>query len=240
MNVARTVATVALALALAIGRSPIQAQTGTIPLVDEAWRDPRLVLARHDVLGAALRRDTSALRPLLGDRFLWSFGGGDVEDFLQHLVGAPDTWQEMVDVLSLGGRLSPDGAGFTAPFWWDDRSCVDASRTERTTADTTADQEGSEFSCDGFEVLIVLGIDVRVRQTPGGTPIDAVSLGYVSNDRARRETRAGGENWTPVILPSGQRGWIATRLLRSPIGWRAGFTKGTDGKWKMTMFVAGD
>jgi hypothetical protein len=143
-------------------------------------------------------------------------------------------------VLSLGGRLSADGNGFTAPFYWDDRSCVEPARTEGTTADTVEDVEGSHFSCDGFEVLIVLGTDVRVRQTPGGTPIEAVSLGYVSNDRSRRETRAGGVDWTPVILPSDKRGWIASRLLRSPIGWRAGFTKGADGKWKLTMFVAGD
>ena len=232
--------TVILGLAVALLTPPVHAQVGTIPLVDEAWRDPRLVLTRHDVIAAALHRDTSALRPLLGDQFLWSFGGGDVDDFFRHLVGAPGTWQEMVEVLSLGGRLSPGGTGFTAPFWWDDRSCLDASSTGRTTADTTADEEGSEFSCDGFEVLIVLGIDVRVRQTPGRTPIDAVSLGYVSNDRARRETRAEGESWTPVTLPSGKHGWIASRLLRSPIGWRAGFTKGTDGRWKLTTFVAGD
>jgi hypothetical protein len=207
-------------------------------VVDEAWRDPRLVLARHDVVAAALRRDTAALRPLIGDRFLWSFGGGD--DFMRHLAGAPDTWREMVEVLSLGGRFSAGEDGFTAPFWWGDRSCVEPARRETTTADTVEDQEGSHFTCDGFELLVVLGIDVRVRQTPGGTPIEAVSLGYVSNDRSRRETRVGGEMWTPVILPNETRGWIASRLLRSPVGWRAGFTKGADGKWKLTMFVAGD
>ena len=224
----------------ALGPATAVAQRTSIPLVDEAWQDPKLVLARHDVLMAALRRDTAALRPLIGDRFLWSFGGGDVDDFMRHLAGAPDTWNEMVEVLSLGGQLSDGGDGFTAPFYSGDRSCTEPPQPARTTADAVEDREGGAFTCDGFEVLIVLGVDVRVRQTPGGTPIDAVSLGYVSNDRTRREARAGGESWTPVILPSGTAGWIATRLLRSPIGWRAGFTKGPDGKWRLTMFVAGD
>lgn len=220
--------------------TPLLAQTARIPLVDEAWRDAGLVLARHDVLTAALRMDTAALRPLIGERFLWSFGGGDVDDFFRHLAGDPETWRQMVEVLSLGGRFSPGGDGFTAPFYWGDQTCAEPARPERTTADTVEDRQGPEFTCDGFERLVVLGIDVRVRQTPGGTPIEAVSLGYVSNDNTRREARTGGELWTPVILPDDKYGWIASRLLRSPIGWRAGFTKGPDGKWKLTMFVAGD
>lgn len=218
--------------------SPVLAQQIPIVPFDDAWRDPGLVLVRNDLLQAAARRDTTALRGLIGERFLWSFGGGDLTDFFRHLESDPGVWNTMIEVLALGGRLH--GESFQAPFY-SGAPCEEPPTSATTSADTDEDREASGFTCDGFERLFVLGQDVRVRARPAGTPIAAVTLNWVSRDRSAPDTRTpDGEMWTPVILRDGTKGWIAERLLRSPVGWRAGFTKGPDGKWKLTTFVAGD
>jgi hypothetical protein len=43
----------------------------------------------------------------------------------------------------------------------------------------------------------------------------------------------------PVTLASGEVGFVASRYVRHPIGYRMGFEK-TDGRWQITFFVAGD
>lgn len=221
-----------------IAVTPVAAQATPVAPFDDAWRDPGLVLTRNDIIQAAIRRDTTALKGLIGESFMWSFGGGDLSDFFSHLRADPDAWNSLIEVLSLGGRLTGDT--FHAPFYGS-ADCEEPPATTTTTADTTEDQEVPHFTCDGFERWFVLGTDVRVRSRPGGTPIAAVSLNWITKDRSLPDTRTtDGESWAPVILRDGTKGWIAGRLLRSPIGWRAGLSKGPDDKWRLTTFIAGD
>jgi hypothetical protein len=42
-----------------------------------------------------------------------------------------------------------------------------------------------------------------------------------------------------VQLTNGRTGFVPARLARSPIAYRAFFTR-RDGRWQMAMFVAGD
>jgi hypothetical protein len=227
---------------LASAPSRLEGQDQRALMVDEAWRDPELVLVRHDIVVSALRHDTASLRPNLETRFLSSFGGGGgIDEFFGSLNGSPGLWNELIEVLSLGGRLGTDAASFSAPFWAAGVACTPLAGAEATTSDTTPDIPTSNFDCDGFGVLLVLGTKVRVRATPGGAPIDAITLDLVNKDRQRSDgTTPDGTVWTPIIMRNGTHGWIAARLLRSPIGRRASFQKGPDGRWRMSSFVEGD
>ena len=54
-----------------------------------------------------------------------------------------------------------------------------------------------------------------------------------------KEPGSRGEAWTALVLPDGRRGYVASRLVRSPIDYRAFFAR-SDGRWLMTLFIAGD
>ncbi len=47
------------------------------------------------------------------------------------------------------------------------------------------------------------------------------------------------EGWVHVKTKAGQEGWAADADVRSPISYRAGFSK-RSGEWKMEALVAGD
>jgi hypothetical protein len=229
-----------LALTL-LGPGPVTAQSNRWPLVDEAWRDPQLVLARMEVMRAAASRDTSALKATLDPEFMWSFGGGSSSEFFATLRSDPSLWALMVEVFALGGHFGSGDSDFEAPSYWQHMPC--SVEQPPGGADSLATPAGPRFSCAGedYSLLVVLGTDVRVRQSPGGTPIAAVSLGIVMGHPTLEEARTpNGERWTAVILPDHTVGWIASRLLRYPTSWRGGFRRGVDGRWRLRYFIAGD
>jgi len=46
------------------------------------------------------------------------------------------------------------------------------------------------------------------------------------------------EEWAAIRM-NGQKAYIATRFIRSPIDYRARF-RYADGRWRLVFFVAGD
>lgn len=69
---------------------------------------------------------------------------------------------------------------------------------------------------------------------------DAAALAVVSFTVLKRgRDDDAPEAWTPVIAPDGQAGYISSQYVRSPIDYRAFFTK-KDGRWRMVMLLAGD
>ena len=51
---------------------------------------------------------------------------------------------------------------------------------------------------------------------------------------------SGGDEWLPVSLADGRDGFVRHEDVRSLLDYRAAFRKGDDGRWRMTLFVAGD
>jgi hypothetical protein len=47
------------------------------------------------------------------------------------------------------------------------------------------------------------------------------------------------DEWTAVRFAANRSGYVYSRLVRSPIGYRAFFTR-ENGRWMLAMFVAGD
>jgi hypothetical protein len=48
-----------------------------------------------------------------------------------------------------------------------------------------------------------------------------------------------GRSWIAIKLSNGKTGFVSEQFIRSPIDYRACFTK-KNGKWRMNALVAGD
>ena len=91
---------------------------------------------------------------------------------------------------------------------------------------------------DGFEHVAVVGDRVRIRTAPrqDAEPAAVSSFEILPLARPSGDTP---EEWTAVALAGKKIGYVASRFVRSPIGYRAFFAR-ADGRWQMLMFIAGD
>ena len=91
------------------------------------------------------------------------------------------------------------------------------------------------FGCgEAFEDVVVIGSKVSVRAKPAASaPVVAVV------DFAILRGHLDGSAWAEVTLARGQKGFIAARFVRSPVGYRAFFEK-VGGAWRLITFIAGD
>jgi len=83
-------------------------------------------------------------------------------------------------------------------------------------------------SHDAFQHVAVIAANVPLRETPAGRTIATLAYDILRRLPDQR-----------VETMDGRKGWIESRFVRSPIDYRAGFTK-RGGEWKMTALVAGD
>jgi hypothetical protein len=147
------------------------------------------------------------------------FGGDDGIEAFKRLwrLEQPDSelWRELGSVLALGGSFEePDT--FVAPYVF--------SRWPQ------------EF--DAFDHVALVGSNVRIRSAPKA---DAHILETHSFTILRLGRQGGYRQgpWTAVALSDARSGFVASELTRSPVDYRAFFTV-VDGRWQMTMLVAGD
>ncbi|MBA3258347.1 MAG: hypothetical protein H0T68_02635 [Gemmatimonadales bacterium] len=210
---------------LAAGAAPgVAAQVAKLYPVDQAVRNPSFYTFRAQLLGALARRDTAALMAVVAPDIKNSFGGNDgAEEFRRGwALDRPGSrvWEELTAVLALGGSFVDDTT-FVAPYVF------------------------SRFpsGLDGLEHLAVLGSGVRVRARPDST---AAVLAVLSFDVVRRASGphpapAGADStaWEPVQLAGGRVGYVARQYVRSPVGYRAYFSR-QGSRWVMLFLVAGD
>jgi hypothetical protein len=190
----------------------------TLPPVDEA--DTSFAAFRRVVLAAAQRRDTTFLYSILAPDIKNSFGGDDSVRGFRRMwrMESPDTsriWGTLTRLLTLGGRMR--GGVFVAPYvyaaWPDD---VDAFEYVAVTSDhvpayASADSSSAMVARLSYSIL-------RLEE-------------WSDSDDARSLAR--------VTLPDGRAVWVRSAQIYSPIGWRAFFER-RNGRWTMTLLVAGD
>ena len=180
---------------------------------------------RATLLAALARRDTAFLFGILAPVIKNSFGGDDGVDGFRRIweMDNPATpvWTALTRVLSMGGEQSSDTI-FVAPYvyaFWPD-------------------------SIDAFEHVVATGASVKVHERPAA---DARVLGAVNHSILRLREWQGlaaagvpaDSTWANVELPGGVQGWINSRDVYSPVGWRAMFVRHSD-HWVMIFLVAGD
>lgn len=184
---------------------------------DEASQRPDFVTFRNRLRAIVARRDTAALLKIVDPNVGVAFDGArGIEAFTQRHLQNPqeDFWKEFGDVVAHGGSFrTPDA--FDAPY--------------------TFSAWPARF--DAFQCMAIVGAGIHVRTAPRlGAPtaavVDFAVVEWQSSDRPV-------EGWELVTLVDGRQGYVATRYLRSPLGYRATFAlKG--GQWWLAAFVIGD
>lgn len=207
--------TVTVAVAIA---SPLAAwgQTRLLP-VDEAAAVSDFLSFRSQLRAAVAKRDLKVILAAMSKNVKLSFGGAEGHsDFLTiWKPESPDSklWEELANVLDLGGTFDSQGA-FTAPYVFS--------------------QWPSEK--DAFTHMAAIGTGIRVRTAPNArAPVIAFldfSVVEISDDDPALD-------WVKVKLSPGRAGYVHVRYLRSPLEHRIRFEK-QEGRWQVVFFLAGD
>ena len=194
------------------------AQAPRLEPVDEGPQKPDFLAFRTELRQTIARRDVPALLRVVHPNIKNSFGGDDgIEAFKRRWrLDRADSklWRELGAVLALGGTFLRSGSI---------RSAVRLLEMAR--------------DLGRIRNVALIGSNVRVRAAPSTSGRVLATMSYAILRLKGPGSR--GQSWTAVVLPDGRRGYVASHLVRSSIDYRAFFAR-TDGRWLMTMFVAGD
>lgn len=204
---------------------------------DESAKDKSLVEYLNKLKKAIDSKDVKALEGMLNSQIKYSFGGGEEtpKGFLSHFkldrnpAGSP-FWNEAKRVLEGGGAfrempivtqegdLAGSVTAYVAPYvyagWPDDKP---------------------EFEFYEFSAINSKDVPVYKSQSPKSGVLEKVSYLIVRG----RVVGTAPSSRTLIALPNGKKGYVETKFLSSPLGYRASFVK-RNGAWKMDFFISGD
>jgi hypothetical protein len=213
---------VAVILAVALTSSVLAAK---LPPRDEARQDPSFLAFRQRLQEAVRKRDRAYLLKVIDPKIRVNFGeGGGAKEFAHQWKldsNGSLLWKTLEEVLALGGTFSGTGREreFAAPYTY------------------------SAFpeKLDAFEHYCVTAPDVPLRAKPDVRARIIARLNYeiVRQATLPRGVKPPGATWLYVATAAGKRGYVARQQVRSPVDYRAFFSK-RDGTWRMTALVAGD
>ena len=215
MHEHRRIPRLVVAAALSVAAPRLYAQLGRVRPFDDARRDPALVGFRARLLASVQARDTQAVLASVAPGVSLGFGGDSGVAEFARMLREPATWDELRDILTHGGRLVSDST-FCAPYW----------------------TSSGPLPGDGFELSVVIGSSVRVRERPDARASIIASLSY-DIVRIDRKPSAGASGWSPVLLRDGRHGFVAAQFVRSPIGMRLVLSRRV-GQWRITAYYGGD
>lgn len=203
----------------------VSAQERFVRPVDEGEKDKSFNTFRAKLIEAVKKHDKKYLLGVLDPNIKVSFGGdGGIADFKKFWkIDSPKSklWDELLTALSNGGVFF-DKNTFTAPYSF----------------------EAFPDDLDAFEHQVIFGNNVNLRAKPdvSAEVITQLSYNVVKVDFKNSVGKNNEEQsyaWLKVETLGGKKGFVSAEFVRSPIAYRAIFTK-EKGKWKMTAFVAGD
>ena len=204
------------------------AQERYVRPVDEASQDASFLAFRTTLVAAAERHDSKFILSILDPRIELSFGGHrGIKDFNELWeIEKPNSkfWGEFLPVIKNGGTFGRRNGKRTNVFF----------------APYTFTSFPNDL--DGYEHSAIFGRNVNLRERPESNArvIEMLSYNVVQVEEAvPQEANAGEAEWYKVRTLGGKRGYVKAEYVRSPLGYRAGFEK-KRGKWKMTVFIAGD
>jgi hypothetical protein len=186
--------------------------------VDQAAANAAFLQFREQLLQAIGRKDAafveSILAPDVRNEIEGETGVAAFRSKWHPDQAASKLWTVLGDILRLGGSFEPDGS-FAAPYTF------------------------SRFpdDLDSIETLVIIGSGVALRSAPR---LDAPLLARLSYELVTADDPSRPiTGWVRVRTETGQVGYVAEHLVRSPIDYRAGFAK-RDGTWRLIYLVAGD
>jgi hypothetical protein len=213
----------AAATAVASATSPLPPPMRLIP-VDEAAKDQSFAQFRDELKAVIARKDAAKLFHYLASDIQLSFGG-DYGGPAFHKMWKPfdkDTqvWKALSLIVDNGGKFVVPG-GFAAPYAY-------AAFPE---------------DIDAFSYVVVTNPRALLRERPHANARVIRELDHdileVVNSSGKMQHEAGPNDWDEVKHVSGQRGFVQSADIRSPIEFRAVFEK-RKGRWVMQTLIAGD
>jgi len=202
----------------------------SIPFVDEAAQNKDFLQFRTELLKAIDRKDVGFVLKHIDPEIHISFGEDCcIEGFIKswELKKNPENsklWKTLGDTLKLGGKFSnPEKTVFTAPYLWDNFP--------------------KQF--DEFEYSAITAKDVAVHSKPDAKSQVVDKLSYEVVKQNYKENmpveKINHEEypWVEVVTYKGEKGYVFGKYIRSEVDFRA-FFELKNGKWMMTIFIAGD
>ncbi|HJT80296.1 MAG TPA: SH3 domain-containing protein [Chthoniobacterales bacterium] len=193
--------------------------------VDDSSRDPEFRKFYAKLLSAIERKDHGFLISIVDPKIELSFGGdagiSRFKEMWKPTERKSPIWNELGEALRLGVTFDAKQGEFWAPYVF------------------------SRFpeNYDGFDYSVIIAKEVKVRQKPKSSAPVLATLSYeivrTNYSEFNDAATTGKPQWIKVGLSDGREGFVPAAMVRSPIDYRAGFAK-KEGKWMMTVFIAGD
>ena len=209
-----------------ISESPKIYRAHRLRPVDESQKDPSFHAFRQKLLEAISRKDAKFLLSIVDPNIQISFGGEEGIQAFRDLWKPEDVdseiWNTLAGLLRLGGTFGESTNEFWAPYVF------------------------SRFpdDYDGFDFSAITAKDVAVRSESNDKAAIITSLSYdivlnLSGSDSPGPRNKADTSWVRIRLSDGREGFVSAQFIRSPTDYRAGFKK-TNGKWRLTLLVAGD
>jgi len=205
------------------------AQERFVRPVDEAAKNPSFLAFRTKLIAAAERKDSSFILSIVDPRIELSFGGDKgIADFKRiWKIDSKNSpfWSEFQTIIRNGGTFSGEGANrlneFSAPY-------------------TFGTWPGD---LDGFDYHVIFGNNVNLRKEPRSDAEIVAKLSYnvvkIEPETVPKSGKSEYPGWWEIRSLGGLKGYVKREFVRSPIDYRAFFTR-VGGRWRLSMFVAGD
>jgi hypothetical protein len=202
---------------LLIVAPPAAAQVERIAPLDHCAGDDAFAAFRAELEQAIARKDAERLLAIVSDDIEIDFGGGAgraqfAETWALDTPETSPVWEELAAVLRLGCAREPEGG-----YWMPSMFMA----------------EGYE---DGFTAAVAIRPGATVHASPDPDSPVVATLDWDLLTVAQWQWEAP---WQSVEMADGRIGHVRTGDIRSPIDYRALFAP-VDGRWRMTVFIAGD
>lgn len=198
--------------------------------VDEGEKDVSFLSFRTKLIQAAKNKDSKYILSIVDPNIRNTFGDDDGIRYFKKVwkIDHPKSefWEEFLAVITRGGTFHQEAdtksKQFCAPYTF-----------------TSFPED-----LDAFDYSAIFGknINLRTKPKPDAPIIANLSHNIVKIDYQNSVENKNKENnysWLNVETLGGKKGFVKAEYVRSPIDYRACFQK-KNGRWKMTVFVAGD
>ena len=208
---------IALAIAAAMAATPTMVTPVRLPPLERCQGDGDFDRFRAALSQAATGKDVAALRALVADNIVSSFGGdGGWAEFastwgLERDAANSRLWPQLAELFKLG--CAPTQAGgrvFPSLF------------------------QASGEDSDPFE-LVVSRPGAGLYAKPG----DSTPIAVLDWHSARQGDLGAESGWVEVALFDGRKGWLRDADALSPLGYRL-VAERRKGRWVIAALVAGD
>ena len=191
-----------------------------LKFVDEGPQDKSFLEFRRNLIGSIKKKNYTWVVNRIAPDITFSFGFDDglneLKSYWEMEDNGQEMWmQELLEAVQLGGQFKSFEEGvrvFEAPYTW----------------------SAWPDELDAFEYVAVLG-----KEKPVYANADTGSKVVAKLSESAVVSREWEEGFREVEYAPDKFGWMSEADVRSPIDYRARFTK-IKGNWMLSIFVAGD